>query len=337
MNALALRLPRAFPVHKTRPCDLLNHYSPRASIPSSTALTTFLTKRHASSSTTTSSPTTTNSLALVNGPSSTLPAPLTLPTRGKDQSLPSFYFATGKTYLAFYKTGVKNIYYNYRSSKPIQQRIDNTYKSSLSEAVAANGINRQEFQLLARNWHDVKRVPVFALVFAICGEFTPLVVVFLSSVVPWTCRIPSQIEGDRRKLESRRRISFRNLTLPPPEGIDGGVEKLARMQLIHISWSLGLSSSVWDWLGGQFPGLPSFMVRKKVDKRVEYLEMDDKLIKDAGGIGKMELEECKMACIERGIDVIGRKDTDIKQDLNDWLKSRPKRSIEHLLLTRCVA
>lgn len=173
---------------------------------------------------------------------------------------------------------------------------------------------------------------MFALVLLVCGEFTPLVVIALTSIVPWTCRIPKQIQSDRAKLEERRRISFRNLTAKFPE--KGGIEALNRMQLLHISWSLGLSSSAWDYLGGQLPGLPTGVLRRKVKRRVEYLEMDDRLIGRAGGVKDMDVEEVRMALVERGLDVLGRQEKGLKGDLNAWLKSREKVSVERLLLTR---
>ena len=178
----------------------------------------------------------------------------------------------------------------------------------------------------------MKRVPAFALVLIICGEFTPLVVIALTGIVPWTCRIPKQIDADRRKLEARRSISFRNLTAPPPER--RGVELLERMQLLHISWSLGLSSKAWDWLGSQYPGLPNFILRKRVQNRIEYLEMDDRLIVQGGGVGDMEIEEVRMALVERGVNVLGRGDKELKGDLSAWLKSAEKVPVEKLLLTR---
>lgn len=157
-------------------------------------------------------------------------------------------------------------------------------------------------------------------------------VIALTSIVPWTCRIPKQIQSDRAKLEERRRISFRNLTAKFPE--KGGIEALNRMQLLHISWSLGLSSSAWDYLGGQLPGLPTGVLRRKVKWRVEYLEMDDRLIGRAGGVKDMDVEEVRMALVERGLDVLGRQEKGLKGDLNAWLKSREKVSVERLLLTR---
>jgi len=173
---------------------------------------------------------------------------------------------------------------------------------------------------------------MFGLVFLICGEFTPLVVIALSNVVPWTCRIPKQIESDRRKLEQRRSISFRNLTLEPSS--QPGVENLRRQQLIHISWSLGLSSKIWDWLGGQYPGLPTGILRGKVERKVRYLEMDDRLIREGGGVREMEGEEVRMACVERGINVLGRSEQDVRTDLGSWLRSAEVVPVERLLLTR---
>jgi hypothetical protein len=280
-------------------------------------------------STTTSLPAKTPRSFLVNGPATTLPATLDVPVRGEDQPFfPGYALALGKSYLNFYKTGVKNIYTNFRVSRHIQHIIDSQHASSLSSAVSSGALSRSDFQLLIRNWHDIKRVPIFALVFMICGEFTPLIVIALSNIVPWTCRIPKQVESDRRKLEQRRSTSFRNLTTEPPT--EERVDKLRRPQLLHISWSLGLSSQMWDWVGG----LPTGLLRRKVTRRVHYLELDDGLIRDAGGVGEMNSEEVKMALVERGVDVLGKKDPQLKGDLNSWLKSREKVPAERLLLTR---
>ncbi len=162
----------------------------------------------------------------------------------------------------------------------------------------------------------------------ICGEFTPLIVVFVSNLVPWTLRIPKQIESDRRKLEQRRLTSFRNLTTKPPN--EAGLEKLSRIQLLHISWSLGLSSRLWDWFGG----LPTGLLRMKIGNRLEYLNLDDGLIRKAGGVRDMHSEEVRMALVERGVNVLGKGDTQLKGDLNAWLRSREKVPAERLLLTR---
>lgn len=269
----------------------------------------------------------------VNGPLSTLPAPLTSPVRKPDQSTPSYLFSLGKSYVSFYKTGGKAVWKNFQAARPIQKTLDNEYGGHLEKGIASGFLNREKFQLLTRSWYDTKRVPIFALVFAVCGEFTPLVVVFLTNAVPYTCRIPKQVDGDRKKMEKRRSISFRNLTTVVPEsGVD--VQNLERMQLLHISWSLGLSSSAWDWLGGRLPGLPTPILRRKVARRVRYLEMDDKLIKRDGGVDDMDIEEVKIALVERGVDILLRNDEQLKGDLEKWLSAREIVPVEKLLLTR---
>jgi hypothetical protein len=291
-------------------------------------------KRHASSATTSTSTIPSPPHSKVNGPISTLPAALITPERQPGQSFfPSYAFSLGKSYLTFYKNGLKAIYTNFMACRPLQAKLDTKYKGSLAQAIDAGFLDRSSFQLLTRSWFDVKRIPIFALVFLICGEFTPLVVVAVTSVVPYTCRIPKQIESDRKTLEKRRAISFRNLTAALPEN-SAGVDELGRMQLLHISWSLGLSSSAWDWLGGRLPGLPTPFLRRKVRRRVQYLDWDDKLIKRDGGVEGMSVEEVRMALVERGVDILQKSEPKLRGALKAWLRARDEVSILRLLLTR---
>ncbi|CAG8950910.1 hypothetical protein HYFRA_00003127 [Hymenoscyphus fraxineus] len=268
----------------------------------------------------------------VNPPSSTRPASIETPLRKSYTSLPQYLFALGKTYATFYKTGVKNIYHNFRAAGALEDRT--TSHQSIAKAITTGAFTRADYQLVVRSWHDLKRVPLFGLLFIVCGEFTPLIVVAVSSIVPWTCRIPRQIAADRQALETRRGISFRNLTSSPPSSAQ---PVLNRQQLLHISWSLGLSSKIWDYVNpGTLPGPPDFILKSRVRKRVQYLEWDDKLLSEAGKeIKKLENEEVKMALVERGVDVLQRGDEELMASLEAWLKSRGKgRSVEGLLLTR---
>lgn len=362
MNALILRNAR---IQSFSRASLSVFGSVEAPFPFTNTQLSSLQLRKASSSTSTPTRTTTSSsqdtpdplaatssthpISRVNGPLSTLPAVLTVPTRQPSQSRPGYLFSIGKAYLSFYKTGGKNIWANFKTTRPLQDKLDSSFDGSLRRAVEQNFLDRTNFQLIHRTRFDLRRVPIFGLVFAICGEFTPLVVLAIPSIVPFTCRIPRQIEGDRKKLEARRKISFRNLTTPLPveaqifsaESAGSNhapikvVDTLQRMQLIHISWSLGLSSSLWDWLGGQLPGLPTAILRRKVARRVEYLEMDDELIGRDGGVAEMSMEEIKIAAVERGIDVLDRKESLITSELQSWVAARKTgASVERLLLSR---
>lgn len=276
-------------------------------------------------------------ISLINAPA-TFPAPLSLPERDPDTSLPKHLLALGKSYLAFYKAGGKKIWHNRKTMGKITERIMPKYGAAYGKIVSkidASDITRAEFQLYHRTWSDLKKLPIFALVFLICGEFTPLVVVFMTGVVPFTCKLPTQLDDDRQKLEKRRAISFRNLTEIPEKG-HADVALLNRMQLLHISWSLGLCSSAWDWLGGQLPGLWTGALRKRLRQRLMYLNLDDRLIWRYGGVKKMDLEEVKVACVERGLDTVGRNEGQLRELLDFWIgmTTKAKAQPESLLLTR---
>ncbi len=71
-------------------------------------------------------------------------------------------------------------------------------------------------------------------------------------------------------------------------------------------------------------------------RRIEYLDMDDKLIRNSGGVREMEPEEARMALVERGVDVLGKRESLLKAVLIAWLRSRENTPVERLLLTRYV-
>ncbi|CAD6503031.1 BgTH12-02702 [Blumeria graminis f. sp. triticale] len=264
----------------------------------------------------------------VNGPLSTLPTSLDLPTRKTDQNIIYHLFSIGKAYLHFYKSGMKNIYYNYKASQPIKELIDSKYGGSVEAAATANAITRHDFLLVMRNWHDIQRVPAFGLMFVIFGEFTPLVVMAISGIVPWTCRVPAQIKNDRMKLEQMRQRAFRQLANISSDKLTSSIGN--RRKLSHISKSLGLSSQLWDWIGGT----PSAILQRKVSKKLEHLKLDDNLIVVAGGVEEMSVEEVEMALVDRGIDTIGKNEIQLKHDLNLWLQMRKNVPMERLLLVR---
>jgi len=267
----------------------------------------------------------------VNPPSSTLPAPLVLPVRSPTQSAPTYYFSLGKAYLAFYKTGAKAVYSNFQASRSITSRLPPS--TSIPDALEKGLLSRAEWQLIRRSRQDIKKVPLFALVFMICGEFTPLVVIFMTGVVPRTCMIPKQVQKLREKTEARRGESFREGTLSPEDQSSRTVEidDLKSFQMVHIGRSLGLYPALFDRLFGSFP---TAALKARVRRWKEYLELDDVAIERNGGVEQMEMEEVRIAAEERGLDVLGKNDTQLKGVLKNWLAARKSRPVTELLLTR---
>lgn len=283
----------------------------------------------------------------VNPPVSTLPAPISVLPRKKEQSYFSYLWGAGKAYLGFYKTGIKNILANRRLAAAIRHRLNSTQTPQLppspndrkqnSQPSAKNlsakyVLTRAEFQLLRRSQHDMIRVPIFGLLFIILGEWLPLVAVFFTPLLPYTCRVPAQVQSERRVLETRRRRSFRGEidgNVPAPTVRDGDTEvqrinELSRVQLMHISRSLGRHIRLWDLTKGTLP--PAVALKSKVAWSLAYLDQDDALLIRDGGIEQLSDEEVRIACEERGIDVLEKDVKLLRATLLRWIKSRLERT-----------
>ncbi|CCX33280.1 hypothetical protein FPQ18DRAFT_339864 [Pyronema domesticum] len=225
-------------------------------------------------------PSTTHST--VNAPLSTIPTPINLPVRDANTSTISHYFTLGKAYIAFFKSGLGSIWANYKQLSPLEAR----YSASQSYS----SFTRSEFQLLVRTRHDVKRIPAFAIIFLVCGEMSPLILPFVPGLVPYPCRIPAQLERQRRKAAEARAGEYQKGE--PDVGV-----------------ILGFKSILEGWK------------RYQLDKHLQYLETDDMLIRQGGGFKALDSgEELKMAAEERGISTHGKSEGEIRELLAVWEK-----------------
>ncbi|PGG97820.1 hypothetical protein GX51_07132 [Blastomyces parvus] len=162
----------------------------------------------------------------LNPPISTLPAPLSLPAKDPSTNKAKYYFTLGKAYLSFYKTGLKNVYHNYRAALPLRRRLGLSpvlptsppptvyavkhVNNAAMLRMYAKKVSRSEFQLIRRAAYDVRRMIPFSLILLLCGEMTPFVVLALGSVVtPFTCRVPRQVEKERVKACLRKERAVR--------------------------------------------------------------------------------------------------------------------------------
>jgi hypothetical protein len=223
-----------------------------------------------------------------NDLSSTLPAPLVVPdgpAKGEDGSITlrsrvSYLYKLGKAYVGFYKTGVKNIWFNYKQYRELQARLGGTNIHDLVKYASTPSISRRDYQLYLRTRHDLKKLPPFALVFLICGEFTPLVILALgTSIVPYTCRIPKQINKDLQKTLTRIELAERQRphTNPNPA-----------LAYIHGLDPFGLSIRNTPILG---PLLRNLWINPKLRQHMEQLICDATLIAQEGGASRLTSAE----------------------------------------------
>ncbi|KAK7736390.1 hypothetical protein SLS63_003368 [Diaporthe eres] len=275
-------------------------------------------------------PTQTTSPTAANPPASTRPPPLSLPARDPAASTFSHLFATGKAYLTFYKTGFKQIYINSRlvwslsSASGIPPDTPAPPGQTASPPTLRPVATTRSTELLKRRWrHDMRRLPLFALMFVVCGEFTPLVVLAIPSVVPLTCRIPRQIEKLREGTESRRRASSARIqdkihsTCGGSNSTEGSALSRAEVTA-HVARSLNLISPLWDRL--PLPdSVVALLASRKVRAHVAYLDRDGHLLSQAGGVPALEDDEVALACEDRGLPVVDRSAAELRKSLGRWV------------------
>ncbi|KAL4907635.1 hypothetical protein BDW74DRAFT_111375 [Aspergillus multicolor] len=270
----------------------------------------------------------------VNPPPSTRPAEIETPAPlGPSASAgdkAKQLLAYGRAYLAFYKTGVKNVYHNYRASLPIRRSLGiQSYipKTPPPKAFLTTGrgngtqlktkTSRSTFQLVHRAAYDARRMVPFTFVLIICGEFTPLIVYALgNSITPFTCRIPKQIEGHRKDLARNKSVALK----AHAQASDGtaiasapnaGTEEELHLLSVFARTDFARGASARDILTAcaafglvessySYEFLVEPLYRKRLARHAEYLAVDDKMIKSCGGVSAMESAEVRIAVQERG-------------------------------------
>ncbi|KAJ5726445.1 uncharacterized protein N7483_007802 [Penicillium malachiteum] len=176
-------------------------------------------------------------------------------------------FTIARAYLSFYKSGIFNVYHNYRASIPIRRTLglsiliptsppynisrlrslkSNTQSSSPTSNASPTSkenetvVGRAQYQLTHRSALDIRRLIPFAAIVAICGEFTPLLLPYLGkSITPSTCRIPDQLHKEREKA-----IALKLFTLHAqayldkvPCPVEGSREEIRYiMKYLNVDW-----------------------------------------------------------------------------------------------------
>ncbi|KAH9826604.1 LETM1-like protein [Teratosphaeria destructans] len=287
----------------------------------------------------------------VNPPRSTLPPPLTLPERNASSSVFVYWLSVGRAYGRFYKEGVKAVWYNHQAARRLRERMRGSGAKDGIEAARQGLITRSEWQVLRRSRHDIGKLPFFGLCVLVFGEWLPLLVPFIPGFVPGTCRFPKQVVMMRGQAEERRRLSFRRGVSEPTEaqvpddrvavgGRPAGwaewpmleamyvrrlLAGLRDDQLHHLSSILTLHGRTWDRL--QLPP-PAFLLRRHLARHLQGLGVDDRLLLKAAAespskttvTAKLSPVEVENACVDRGLDVLGKQDTELRSSLSWWLK-----------------
>ncbi|KAI9685406.1 MAG: hypothetical protein M1822_004537 [Bathelium mastoideum] len=261
----------------------------------------------------------------LNPPSTTLPAPLDTIDRGPSQSALSYYWQLGRAYAVFYKNGVLNTRANHKIARGLRQRPSSSSRLTRAERI-----------LLRRSAHDVRRIPFFALLFLLAGEWLPLLVPFVPRLVPLTCRIPQQEAGMRARQSAWRRSALRELGEPEWESAlrdatqaGQGQGQVPGPRVLPLCRMFGLYSVKLDWLVGALPAVSALLFKGRLERHLAFLRADDgELVEMAGRVGGVEQvvaalskEEKVRACEDRGMDVLGKQEEEVRGMLVNYLGS----------------
>lgn len=278
--------------------------------------------------------------AQLNPPSTTRPPPLTIPSREAAGSQFKYLFQLGKAYLNFLKTGVKHVNENRKLLRAKYNRTPKEDRPSIFKpGVVPTTFSRADWLLMWRTRHDLIRIPVFGLLVLATGELSVLIAAAIDGLVPYPCRIPSQAFHAQERAEARRKRTFEQLDAKAPEGVLSANLPIS-VARTHALRSLYVSGDLWERLHFLPPG----MWQVKGTLKMMFLEGDDQNIIRDGGVTGLIHDEVKLACQDRGIDILGKSETDLRGKLGDWLRLTAAEDIEErrkritvLLLTRYVA
>ncbi|KAL6709468.1 hypothetical protein ACN47E_001403 [Coniothyrium glycines] len=277
----------------------------------------------------------------LNPPSFTYAPEISVPARKADQNVAKWLWSAGRAYLTFYKTGISHVRQTSKLAKSLRAKAEQDGPGKdLSEV-----LTRAEWQIVLRSRKDTLRLPAMGVLILVLGEWLPLVVMYITPLVPEACRIPQQVKRDLAKQEKRRadrlrRVSLdamrlqmqdkrpvgsglnidmtafeKNAKVKPPSGQiskNMKAENMTLFELMLFSATHDCHLRVWDWL---HLTPPKALLQRTVGEKLEYLRKDDALIERDGGWAALGKEEVERACVERGINVVGKKEEELRKAL----------------------
>ncbi|KAF2747580.1 hypothetical protein M011DRAFT_384760, partial [Sporormia fimetaria CBS 119925] len=280
----------------------------------------------------------------LNPPEWTYAPPLVLPVKEysgplgvKAKKFAKRLWAVGKAYLQFYKQGVKNVWAMVKLARKLRARQkkevgglskDKKAVGSRDEKAAGEEVvkalvadivlTRAEWQIVQRSQKDVYRLPFFATLLALFGEYTPLIKGWITFIIPEPCREPTDLERSLKKREARRaerlQVLKRTYDTTVIRKVDTGVRGRTGNAVIRVDATLDAHPWVWEF----FMTPPRFIVQWDVKRKLNYLRMDDALIARDGGWRGLNEVEVKRACVDRGIIVNRRTPWQMRMALAEW-------------------
>ncbi|KAI9466448.1 LETM1-like protein-domain-containing protein [Zychaea mexicana] len=174
----------------------------------------------------------------------------------------------------------------------------------------------------------IKLAP-FGLIFLVLPESIPLFVIFAPGIIPSTCLTESQVLKQRQKLdEARQRMSSNVIQASHQIGRIAPEDFLSLRKFFKIAkgyhYDFELPQVNKDNLSAycRFMGLKGWgtkgMLEKRLNKHLDYLLEDDKLIAKEG-IESLNMPELQHAVEERGMRSVDVNEEQLRRGLDFWI------------------
>ena len=109
------------------------------------------------------------------------------------------------------------------------------------------------------------------------------------------------------------------LSSPILNGLEDGLApEIKRQHLFCIAQSYGLYPAWWDQFFGKW--IPQWEIMRRLYRYSHYIHTDDFAIEKDGGVGGLDKEEVVRACEERAMDVLGRSEKELRQELKEYFQ-----------------
>lgn len=259
-------------------------------------------------------------------------------SRDEGQGTPKYIYKLGKQTVLLYKNGIKSVWKNYRQSKNfmkengimntqalIRHVQDTAYAQSLKNSNNSNGlikpsenhITRAQYQRILRSMIDFPKLPLFAVIFGIFFEFTPLIVAIFPRITPSTCVLPFQQRRDLNNV-NKKIISLKEIGKDNNNGDDektsaASVHQLTRPQLNALAGVFFYRQVLPSFI------YPSGILKNKIKSHIDRVKTDDILLSRYGSVAALSTEELHSACLDRAIPIQDKSDTQLKADLLLWM------------------
>ncbi|KAH8553202.1 LETM1-like protein [Umbelopsis sp. PMI_123] len=221
--------------------------------------------------------------------------------------------------MAFYKDGIKLLWANHKTAQSLKDKVKRE----------GHVLTRDEFQLVHLSEKDMIKLIPFAAIFLILAESIPLIVMFAPGLVPSTCVTPSQMKKQREKMYNKRLQMSTNVVQSTSrvEGISvsdflnhANVCRLAK----RYEMDFDLANIDRKHLSAycRFMGLSTYgthgMLRKRLDKYMDYIVQDDKYIAEEG-VDQLDIPELEQAAEERGMRSVDVSPDQLRKSIQYWI------------------